>query len=124
MRNSLGAPVSVSRDRLVLTLPPEPALARLTRLATLHFLRQAGVTAAEARVRARSVESRARVVLDRVRKAAAAAGRGRKRSAPPAIPAPLSITMVSRARACEVVMKSSRGAAARLLVVPRAAESR
>jgi hypothetical protein len=104
----------VSHDRLVLTLPAEPALARLTRLVTLHFLRQQGVKAGEARLRAKSVESRARVVLTRVRKAAStAAGRGRKRPAPSPAPAPLSITMVSRARA-----------AARLLLVPRAVESR
>jgi len=115
----------VSHDRLVLTLPAEPALARLTRLVTLHFLRQQGVKAGEARLRAKSVESRARVVLTRVRKAAStAAGRGRKRPAPSPAPAPLSITMVSRARACEVLMKSPKGAAARLLLVPRAVESR
>lgn len=115
----------MSHDRLVLTLPPEPGLARLTRLVTLHFLRQQGVKAGEARLRAKSVESRARAVLTRVRKAAArASGRGRKRTLTPSAPAPLSITMVSRARACEVLMKGPQGAAARLLLVPRAAESR
>ena len=113
----------MSHDRLVLTLPAEPALARLTRLATLHFLRQQGVKAGEARSKARSVESRARIVLNRARKAgAAAAGRRRPTSTPQA--APLSITMVSRARACEVMVKPPKGAAARLLLVPRTAEPR
>lgn len=115
----------MSHDRLVLTLPPEPALARLTRLATLHFLRQQGVKAGEARSKARSVESRARIVLTRVRKAGRAAlGRDRRRPAPQPAAAPLSITMTSRARACEVVVKPPKGAAARLLLVPRAAEPR
>ena len=113
----------MSHDRLVLTLPPEPALARLTRLATLHFLRQQGVKAGEARSKARSVESRARIVLTRVRKAGTAAAR-RRRPSPPLSTAPLSITMTSRARACEVVVKPPKGAAARLLLVPRAAEPR
>ena len=113
----------MSRDRLVLTLPPEPALARLTRLATLHFLKQQGVAAGEARLRARSVETRARVALGRKRRAATGkAGRGRKKPTPTP-PGPLSITMVSRARSCEVVLKPAGGTAARLLLVPRA-ESR
>ncbi len=115
----------MSHDRLVLTLPPEPALARLTRLVTLHFLRQQGVKAGEARLRAKSVESRTRAALARVRKAGSrASGRGRKRPLTPPVPAPLSITMVSRARACEVVLKPPKGAAARLLLMPRAVESR
>ncbi|HUD71988.1 MAG TPA: hypothetical protein VMQ62_08505 [Dongiaceae bacterium] len=115
----------MSHDRLVLTLPPEPALARLTRLVTLHFLRQQGVKAGEARLRAKSVETRARAVLTKVRKAASvAAGRGRNRPVPGPAPAPLSITMVSRARACEVVLKPPKGASARLLLVPRTVESR
>lgn len=114
----------MSHDRLVLTLPPEPALARLTRLVTLHFLKQQGVKPGEARLRARSVESRARAVLDRARRVArAGAARGRKDPAP-APSAPLSITMVSRAKECEVRVKPPRGAAARLLLVPRTAESR
>ncbi|HKQ97961.1 MAG TPA: hypothetical protein VJV75_08805, partial [Candidatus Polarisedimenticolia bacterium] len=59
----------MSGDRLVLTLPPEPSLARLTRLATLHFLKQQGVGPGEARERAKSVETRARVALDKERRA-------------------------------------------------------
>lgn len=114
----------MSHDRLVLTLPLEPALARLTRLVTLHFLKQQGVKPGEARLKARSVESRARVALDKARRGARGAA-GRKRNDPEAAPpTPLSITMVSRAKACEVVVKPPRGAAARLLLVPRAAESR
>lgn len=113
----------MSHDRLVLTLPPEPALARLTRLVTLHFLRQAGVKTAEARQKARSVETRARVVLDRARKAAAVV-RGRKAAVTTSAQPPLSITMVSRAKACEVTLKPPKGAAARLLLVPRTSESR
>lgn len=113
----------MSRDRLVLTLPPEPSLARLTRLVTLHFLKQQGVGTGEARQRAKSVETRARVALDRARRATRTAA-GRRRRATPHRPAPLSITMVSRARSCEVMVKPPRGAAARLLLLPRTAESR
>ena len=53
----------VSRETLVLTLPPDPSLARLTRLATLHFLLQNGVKVMAAQRRARDVERRARTML-------------------------------------------------------------
>ena len=114
----------MSHDRLVLTLPLEPALARLTRLVTLHFLKQQGVKAGEARIRARSVETRARVALDRARRVARGAAGRKRKPAQPTPPAPLSITMVSRAKSCEVVVKPPRGASARLLLVTRTAESR
>ena len=51
------------RERLVLTLPADPAFARLTRLTALHFLRQHGVGAVEALKDARRIETRARAAL-------------------------------------------------------------
>jgi hypothetical protein len=92
----------VTADRIVLTLPPDPAFARLTRLATLHFLRHHGVHLVEARRRAASVERRTR----------AAQRTARRR--PPAAP-----SQVARGRALEVRLRRNRGSADRLLVVRR-----
>src|SRR5262245_48595181 len=61
----------MARERLVLTLPPDPAYARLVRLATLHFLRQHGARGLEARRRARQAETRCKAVLRAARKSAA-----------------------------------------------------
>ena len=59
-----GVPVSVRRrETLVLTLPADPDLARLTGLVTTHFFRQNGVGAAAARRGARSVVRRCRGLL-------------------------------------------------------------
>ena len=60
------------RERLVLTLPPDPGLARLTGLVTLCFLRQNGVGVAEASKGARTVERRCRVTLRGARRTARA----------------------------------------------------
>lgn len=97
-------PVSAREERLILTLPPDPAFARLARLAALHFLRQQGAKALEARRRARQVESRCKAAL----KAAA-----RKASALK----PLAITFSSGTASMLVVDKG--GPRGRLLVVPR-----
>ena len=88
----------------MLTLPPDPAFARLARLAALHFLKQQGARALEARRRARQVESRCKTDLKR---AARAAG----------VLKPLAITFTAGAAAMLVVDKG--GAQGRLLVVPR-----
>jgi len=96
--------VSARQERLVLTLPPDPAFARLARLAALHFLRQQGTRALEARRRARQVESRCKAAL----KAAARAAGALK---------PLAITFTSGSASLLVVDKG--GPRGRLLVVPR-----
>lgn len=88
----------------MLTLPPDPAFARLARLAALHFLRQQGTRALEARRRARQVESRCKAAL----KAAARAAGALK---------PLAITFTSGSASLLVVDKG--GPRGRLLVVPR-----
>ncbi|OLC56539.1 MAG: hypothetical protein AUH92_00050 [Acidobacteria bacterium 13_1_40CM_4_69_4] len=51
------------RETLVLTLPADPNLTRLTGLVSTHFFRQNGVSAASARRWARSVERRCRGLL-------------------------------------------------------------
>jgi hypothetical protein len=81
---------SVTPDRIILTLPPDPAFARLTRLATLHFLRHHGMHLVEARRRAASVERRSRAALRLAR-------------ARPA-PATLALTLAARGRALEVLL--------------------
>lgn len=57
-------------ERLVVTMPPEKGLARLTRRVSYHFFREHGLKTEEARRRARSVESRYQSLLGRC------AGRG------------------------------------------------
>jgi len=96
--------VSARAERLILTLPPDPAFARLARLAALHFLKQQGARALEARRRARQVESRCRTAL----KAAARGASALK---------PLAITFSAGAASMLVVDKG--GPRGRLLVVPR-----
>jgi hypothetical protein len=97
-------PVSAREERLILTLPPDPAFARLARLAALHFLKQQGAKALEARRRARQVESRCKAAL----KAAARGASALK---------PLAITFSSGTASLLIVDKG--GPRGRLLVVPR-----
>jgi hypothetical protein len=96
----------VTPDRIVLTLPADPAFARLTRLATLHFLRHNGMRLVEARRRAAAVERRSRAALRAARRRAAVAR-------------VLALTLVTRGRALEVRLRRPSGSADRLLVVPR-----
>jgi len=64
--------VTVRRlETLVLTLPADPDLARLTRLVSTHFFRQNGLNAAAARRGAQAVERRCGPIL----RAAARKGR-------------------------------------------------
>ena len=88
---------SANRETLVLTLPPDPALARLTRLATLHFLRQNGVRAMAARRGARAVERQAKALL---RPSSRPNGRTQG--------APLDLVLTAGASTLDVVMR--RGA--------------
>ena len=52
-------------ERLVMTMPPEKGLARLTRRVSYHFFREHGLTTVEARKKARAVESRYQSFLGR-----------------------------------------------------------
>ncbi len=52
-------------ERLVMTMPPEKGLARLTRRVSYHFFREHGLKTVEARKRARAVESRYQSLLGR-----------------------------------------------------------
>ena len=61
---------------LALTIPPDPALSRLARLAALHFLRQNGLKVMTARRAARAVERRCRTLLRAARRSRGA-GAGR-----------------------------------------------
>lgn len=92
----------MSRERLVLTLPPNPAYARLARLAALHFLRQHGAKGLEARRRARQVESRCKAALRAARKVTAAR----------------SLEFVFRTGAEGLLVLEGKGGRAPLLVVP------
>jgi len=96
----------VTPDRIVLTLPPDPSFARLTRLATLHFLRHHGLHLPEARRRAASVERRTRAALRTARRRTAAGPTW-------------ALTLAARGRALEVRLRGRRGAADRILVLPR-----
>ena len=98
------------RERLVLTLPPDPAYARLTRLTTSHFLRQHGRGVEASRRDARRVESRMRGALK-------SAGRTEVRKA-------VALVMTSSARALEIDLVRGRSARARLLQLPHEGEGR
>jgi hypothetical protein len=96
---------SVPQEKLVLSLPPDPGLARLTRLATLHFLRQNGVKPLDARRKARTVEQRSKRLLR-----AAAKRRG---------DACLDFVLTSRVKNLEVVLRRGTSRTASLLQVKR-----
>lgn len=92
----------MARERLVLILPPDPAYARLARLAALHFLRQHGAKGLEARRRARQAESRCKAALRAARKEAAERG----------------LEFVFRTGAEALLVLEGKGARSPLLVVP------
>ena len=98
------------RERLVLTLPPDPAYARLTRLTTAHFLRQHGRGAEESRRDARRVETRMRGALR-------SAGRTEVAKA-------IALVMTSSSRALEIQLVRGRSPRARLLQVPHGSDGR
>ena len=98
---------SVPQEKLILSLPPDPALARLTRLATLHFLRQNGVKALDARRKARAVEQRSKALL----RSAARAGRRDD--------ATCDFVLTRRVKNLEVVLRRGTSRAASLLQVKR-----
>jgi len=100
----------VRRERLVLTLPPDPAYARLTRLTTSHFLRHHGRGVEESQRDARRVETRMRGALK-------SAGRTAIRKA-------IELVMTSSARALEIQLVRGRSARARLLQVPHGGDGR
>ncbi len=97
---------SVPQEKLVLSLPPDPGLARLTRLATLHFLRQNGVKPLDARRQARTVEQRSKRLLR-----AAAKAKRRHTS--------LDFVLTSRVKNLEVVLRRGKSRTASLLQVKR-----
>jgi hypothetical protein len=90
-----GATVTRSRrETLILTLPPDPGLARLGGVVALHFLRLNGAGAAAARRGARAVTRRCLALLKVAgRPAARGAGRGGR---------PVVLTLSSRAGELEV----------------------
>jgi hypothetical protein len=90
------------RERLVLTLPPDPAYAPLARLAALHFLRQHGAKGLEARRRARQAEARCKVALRAARRSAVAR----------------SLEFVFRTGAEALLVLEGKGGRGPLLVVP------
>ncbi len=91
-------------DRLILTLPSDPRLAPLTRLVTLHFLRQNGVGVVKARIGARTVEKRCRASLRTARRTASA----------------LVLVLTAGARAVEASDRSgTRGHGSRILRLER-----
>jgi hypothetical protein len=97
---------------LVLTLPPDPSLARLTRLVALHFLRQNGLRPRAARRSARLVARRCLVLLG-------PAGRARRAAAR----RPLTIVLTPRTRVLEVSVRPDRpgGSPRPLARIPRPA---
>lgn len=105
------------RECLVLTMPPDPGLARVARLVSLHFFRQNGVRAPASRRQAGLVEARCRVLLR------APAGPRRRALASGGGPH-LVMTLVSGHGALEVRIKRSDGSGRRcLLRLERDAES-
>ena len=100
---------SVPQETLILTLPPDPALARLTRLATLHFLRQNGVKALDARRKARAVEQRSKALLRTAAKA-------KKPST-----AAFDFVLTRRVKNLEVILRRGKRSKASLLQVKRQA---
>ena len=95
-----------ARERLVLTLPPDPAYARLARLAALHFLRAQGVAVRTARLGAIAVETRSRAAL----KVAARANRGLRS---------LALTCTSGKSQHRLALSTGRAGKGKDVVVPR-----
>ena len=95
-------------ERLVLSLPAEPDLARLTRRVTYHFCRENGIRTIDARKGARQVERGCHAMLKR------ASGRtGEGGSA-------LVLVLTSGMRALEAIVRQrTRGAARRLFRLER-----
>jgi hypothetical protein len=91
-------------QRMVLTLPPDPALAGLAQLATLHFFRNNGAATLVARRCARAVQARARVLL---RAGARRAGRGG---------AALALVLTSGTHSLKAVLRPGAGATRSLVV--------
>lgn len=102
--------VAVPWEDVVLTLPPDPGLARLARLATLHFLRGNGVSVMEARRCARTVEERSRVALSE-----ASRSQGKRAEAP------LDLVLITGTGVLEAVLR--RGPARRATVLVRVPRS-
>lgn len=105
------------RDRLVLTVPPDPAYARLARLLAVHLLRLQGVKGAPASASARAVEIGSRAALQRARRAAADGARrprsarpagGGPRAAAKAAARPVAITVVCSSGAVQVTLAQGR----------------
>ena len=92
------------REKLTLSLPPDPALAGLTQMVTVHFLRQNGVAPHVARRSARTVKARAQVLL---KAGARDAGRGRRA---------LDLVLTCGGRTLEAVLRSGAAAGPRPLV--------
>jgi len=84
------------RETLVLTLPADPDLSRLTGLVSTHFFRQSGIGAAAARRGGRSVARRCRAL-------ARAAGRSRGK------PSTLILRLGTHASFLEVMGRAGRG---------------
>jgi hypothetical protein len=99
---------------LVLTLPPALTLARLARLAALHFLRQNGMKVMTARRAARAVEKRCRTLL---RAAGRPRGSGQGR--------PLTLVLASDGDFLEITARPARagGASSSLVRLRRPAGS-
>lgn len=93
-------------ETLVLTLPPDPDLAGLTRLVSSHFLRQNGVRAFAAKRGALTVEKGCRALL----RAAARSGHSRR---------PLVLALHPRTTFLEVIGQAGGGPKTRLLHLAR-----
>jgi len=89
-------------ERLVLTLPSDPSLARLTRLVTQHFFRHNGLRAAQARRQGAIVEARCLRLLR-------STGRGDAGR-------PLVLVLIARPGSLEVTGRDARGGPARRIL--------
>jgi hypothetical protein len=99
-------------EKLVLTMPPDPALARLTRRVSFHFFKEHGITGGVASRRAQSVERACRALLGRP----PAKGTGASPS--------LILVLTSGLRSLEVVGRiGARGAARKLASLQRPASA-
>jgi hypothetical protein len=97
-------------ERLVLILPIDPSLRRLTQLVARHFFRQHGLVVSQARRQARRVEAHCLRLLRH--KAAREAGR------------PLVLELIARRGVLEVTGRATgRGPALRILRIDRPAKA-